>query len=30
VNPNLQFFEISATTGEGMDEWYRWLKKNVI
>ncbi len=26
VNPNLQFFEISATTGEGMDEWYKWLK----
>ncbi|WP_299522081.1 hydrogenase nickel incorporation protein HypB [uncultured Lutibacter sp.] len=30
VNPNLQFFEISATTGEGMDEWYKWLKKNMI
>ena len=30
VNPNLQFFEISATTGEGMDAWYKWLKKNVI
>ena len=26
VNPNLQFFEMSATTGEGMDEWYTWLK----
>jgi len=30
VNPNLQFFEISATTGEGMDAWYKWLKKNII
>lgn len=26
VNPNLQFFEVSATNGEGMDEWYNWLK----
>ena len=26
VNPNLQFFEVSATTGEGMEEWYNWLK----
>ncbi len=26
VNPNLQFFEVSATTGEGMEAWYNWLK----
>ena len=26
VNPNLQFFEVSATTGEGMETWYNWLK----
>ncbi|NOQ92599.1 MAG: hydrogenase nickel incorporation protein HypB [Flavobacteriaceae bacterium] len=26
VNPNLQFFEVSATTGEGMEDWYKWLK----
>jgi len=26
VNPNLQFFEVSATTGEGMKLWYDWLK----
>ncbi|MFH4964041.1 hydrogenase nickel incorporation protein HypB [Gaetbulibacter sp. M235] len=26
VNPNLQFFEVSATTGEGMTKWYDWLK----
>ena len=26
VNPNLQFFEVSATTGEGMQLWYDWLK----
>jgi len=30
VNPNLQFFEISATTGEGMEAWYIWLKDNLI
>lgn len=26
VNPDLQFFEVSATTGEGMQHWYDWLK----
>ncbi len=25
VNPRLTFFEISATTGQGMDDWYAWL-----
>lgn len=25
VNPNLRFFEISATTGEGMKPWIRYL-----
>jgi hydrogenase nickel incorporation protein HypB len=30
VNPNLQFFEVSATTGEGMNEWYNWLKENLV
>lgn len=29
VNPNLQFFELSATTGEGMDAWYTWIKQSV-
>jgi hydrogenase nickel incorporation protein HypB len=29
VNPNLQFFEVSATTGEGMQGWYKWLKENI-
>ena len=27
INPKLTFFEVSATTGEGMDQWYSWLKK---
>lgn len=26
VNPDLQFFEVSATTGEGIKTWYDWLK----
>lgn len=26
TNPNLTFFEVSATTGLGMDKWYDWLK----
>jgi len=25
VNPKLKFFEVSATSGEGMDKWYEWL-----
>jgi hydrogenase nickel incorporation protein HypB len=28
INPHIIFFELSATTGEGMDKWYEWLKKN--
>lgn len=26
VNPKLLFFEVSATTGDGMNLWYDWLK----
>jgi hydrogenase nickel incorporation protein HypB len=26
VNPQLTFFEVSATTGQGMNAWYDWLK----
>jgi hydrogenase nickel incorporation protein HypB len=25
VNPKLKFFEVSATSGEGMDQWIDWL-----
>lgn len=28
VNPNLDFFEISATKGDGLEAWYTWLKEN--
>jgi hydrogenase nickel incorporation protein HypB len=27
VNHHLKFFEVSATTGEGMESWYRWLRE---
>jgi hydrogenase nickel incorporation protein HypB len=26
INPNLQFIEMSAATGAGMEEWYAWLE----
>ncbi|NNK74491.1 MAG: hydrogenase nickel incorporation protein HypB [Maribacter sp.] len=28
VNPKLQFFEISATKGKGLEGWYKWLREN--
>ena len=27
VNPHLEFVRVSATTGEGLDGWYAWLRK---
>jgi hydrogenase nickel incorporation protein HypB len=27
VNPKLEFIELSAKTGEGMDQWINWLMK---
>jgi hydrogenase nickel incorporation protein HypB len=29
LNPGLEFILLSAKTGEGMQEWYDWLLKNV-
>ncbi len=26
VNPKLKFIRVSATTGEGMNQWYNWLQ----
>ena len=26
VNPDVEIFQVSATTGEGMGQWYDWLK----
>ncbi len=30
VNPNLQFIEVSCTSGEGLQDWYQWLKEKVM
>jgi hydrogenase nickel incorporation protein HypB len=30
INHHLEFFELSATTGEGMDAWINWLKGQLI
>ena len=30
VNHHLEFFELSAKTGEGMDKWYEWLKGTIL
>jgi len=27
INPDLEIFEISCRTGEGLEDWYGWLKK---
>ncbi|MBL7215934.1 MAG: hydrogenase nickel incorporation protein HypB [Phycisphaerae bacterium] len=27
VNPNAKIFQVSAATGEGLDQWYEWLLK---
>ena len=27
VNPKLKFFEVSATSGQGMDQWIEWLQE---
>jgi len=29
VNPNIQVLQVSATSGEGLDAWYAWLKSQV-
>ncbi len=29
VNPHLQFFDLSAKTGEGLDQWIEWIRKQV-
>jgi hydrogenase nickel incorporation protein HypB len=26
VNPHIQIFQVSATTGEGMSQWYDWIR----
>ena len=29
LNPNIKIFEVSAKTGEGLDDWTDWLKNEV-
>lgn len=29
VNPDLEFLRVSATTGEGLDAWYAWLRERL-
>lgn len=29
VNPKLTIFQVSATTGEGLEDWYGWLKNTM-
>lgn len=29
VNPKLKIFEVSCTTGEGLQQWYGWLKEQI-
>ncbi|NES03375.1 MAG: hydrogenase accessory protein HypB, partial [Okeania sp. SIO2F4] len=26
VNPQIQIFQVSAISGEGLNNWYEWLK----
>lgn len=30
INPKLEIFELSCTTGEGFDGWFGWLEKKVV
>lgn len=30
VNPRLEIIELSCTSGEGMNQWYEWLKSKVL
>ena len=29
INPKLKIFEVSCTSGEGLGQWYNWLKEQV-
>ncbi|MBA7539842.1 Hydrogenase maturation factor HypB [subsurface metagenome] len=29
INPNLKIFEISCKTGEGLNNWFDWLREQV-
>jgi len=29
INPELTIFQVSCKTGEGLEEWYEWLREKV-
>lgn len=29
INPNIEFVELSCTSGEGLEQWYDWLRSKV-
>jgi len=29
INNDIEVIQLSSLTGDGMDEWYRWLKQNI-
>jgi hydrogenase nickel incorporation protein HypB len=29
INPKLKVFEVSCTSGQGLEEWYNWLKEQI-
>ncbi len=29
INPSLEFIELSCSSGEGLDQWYAWLKREL-
>lgn len=30
VNPDIKIFQVSATSGAGLNDWYEWLKNQII
>ena len=30
VNPDIKIFQVSATSGEGLNDWYEWLKSQIF
>lgn len=30
INPGLEFIELSCSSGEGLDQWYAWLKRQIV
>jgi hydrogenase nickel incorporation protein HypB len=30
VNPDIEVLQVSATTGEGLEEWYTWLRARLV